>query len=63
MRHPRPRAPAWRRALAFTWRIVLTVLRVSLILLLVVIPVPFFFKPNIGPPQRRNQPAQVKPRE
>jgi hypothetical protein len=56
-------APAWRRLLSACWKLLLTVLRTALLLLLVVIPIPMVLRPYIPKPAPRNPTTQVKREE
>lgn len=60
MRRLHPAVPPWKRALLLVRKAVLTLLKVLLLLLLVVLPIPIVSRRfNIGPPARRNPPAEV----
>ena len=63
MRKPHKSIPAWKRFLSACGRILLTILRTTLLLLLIIVPIPMVLRPYVPKPAPRNVPAQVKREE
>jgi len=63
MRKPRKSVPVWRRFFSACGKLILGVLRVALLLLLIVIPIPMVLRPYVPRPAPRNPTAQVKREE
>jgi hypothetical protein len=63
MKKLRKPVPAWKRFFSACAKILLTVLRTALLVLLVIIPIPMILRPYVPKPAPRNPTTQVKREE
>ena len=62
MRSRGVRQPWWRRAVRLPLRFLSLLVKILFVILLIVIPIPIAFRPNIPKPERRNRVTQVDTR-